>query len=223
MTVLEIAKQLNEPNTELIGKIVNAIGIERVSEYLQKTLTIEAEGGMMTRDGERQRTPGGVFFYVVKDNLSKAEQKQIFPKMPGTQPKKKVIQAVSWEDAQKIAVAINQTPGKGATVKLTLVGRPKKVAKAGEGAVVVSLQGKPPGALPKGLPVPPETGITWAVFIVNKQWNKVKDSMSQNANDSLIVEGYPLVDKNGVGIVLATNVKSKLMEIAAREEQKNSL
>lgn len=223
MTVLEIAKQLNEPNTELIGKIVNAIGIERVSEYLQKTLTIEAEGGMMTRDGERRRTPGGVFFYVVKDNLSKAEQKQIFPKMPGTQPKKKVIQAVSWEDAQKIAVAINQTPGKGATVKLTLVGRPKKVAKAGEGAVVVSLQGKPPGALPKGLPVPPETGITWAVFIVNKQWNKVKDSMSQNANDSLIVEGYPLVDKNGVGIVLATNVKSKLMEIAAREEQKNSL
>ena len=223
MTVLEIAKQLNEPNTELIGKIVNAIGIERVSEYLQKTLTIEAEGGMMTRDGERRRTPGGVFFYVVKDNLSKAEQKQIFPKMPGTQPKKKVIQAVSWEDAQKIAVAINQSPGKGATVKLTLVGRPKKVAKAGEGAVVVSLQGKPPGALPKGLPVPPETGITWAVFIVNKQWNKVKDSMSQNANDSLIVEGYPLLDKNGVGIVLATNVKSKLMEIAAREEQKNSL
>ena len=175
MTVLEIAKQLNEPNTELIGKIVNAIGIERLSEYLQKTLTIEAEGGMMTRDGERRRTPGGVFFYVVKDNLSKAEQKQIFPKMPGTQPKKKVIQAVSWEDAQKIAVAINQTPGKGATVKLTLVGRPKKVAKAGEGAVVVSLQGKPPGALPKGLPVPPETGITWAVFIVNKQWNKVKE------------------------------------------------
>ena len=219
MTVLEIAKQLNEPNTELIGKIVNAIGIERVSEYLQKTLTIEAEGGMMTRDGERRRTPGGVFFYVVKDNLSKAEQKQIFPKMPGTQPKKKVIQAVSWEDAQKIAVAINQTPGKGATVKLTLVGRPKKVAKAGEGAVVVSLQGKPPGALPKGLPVPPETNITWAVFIVNKQWNKVKDSMSQNANDSLIVEGYPLVDKNGVGIVLATNVKSKLMEQAARETQ----
>lgn len=219
MTVLEIAKQLNEPNTELIGKIVNAIGIERVSEYLQKTLTIEAESGMMTRDGERRRTPGGVFFYVVKDNLSKAEQKQIFPKMPGTQPKKKVIQAVSWEDAQKIAVAINQTPGKGATVKLTLVGRPKKVAKAGEGAVVVSLQGKPPGALPKGLPVPPETGITWAVFIVNKQWNKVKDSMSQNANDSLIVEGYPLVDKNGVGIVLATNVKSKLMEQAARETQ----
>ena len=219
MTVLEIAKQLNEPNTELIGKIVNAIGIERVNEYLQKTLTIEAESGMMTRDGERRRTPGGVFFYVVKDNLSKAEQKQIFPKMPGTQPKKKVIQAVSWEDAQKIAVAINQTPGKGATVKLTLVGRPKKVAKAGEGAVVVSLQGKPPGALPKGLPVPPETGITWAVFIVNKQWNKVKHTMSHNAKDSLIEEGYPLIDKNEVGIVLATNVKSKLMEQAARETQ----
>ena len=105
-------------------------------------------------------------------------------------------------------------------MKLTLVGRPKKVAKAGEGAVVVSLQGKPPGALPKGLPTPPETGITWAVFIANKQWNKVKDSMTTNAEDALIIEGYPLVDKNGAGVVLATNVKSKLMEIAAKAEQK---
>ncbi len=223
MTVHEIAAQLNEPNTELIEKLVNTLGIERVSDYLQKTLTIEAEGGMMTRDGERRRTPGGVFFHVVKGELSKAERKHIFPKLPGTQIKKKVIQAVSWEDAQKIAVAINQTPGKGATVKLTLVGRPKKVAKAGEGAVVVSLQGKPPGALPKGLPTPPDAGITWAVFIANKQWGKVKDSISQNVDDSLIVEGYPLVDKNGVGIVLATNVKSKLMEIAARDTQKSSL
>lgn len=215
MTTQEITEQLNEPNRELIEKIVNTIGIERVSEYLQRTLAIEAEGGMMTRDGARRRTPGGVFFYVVKGNLSKDEQKQIFPKLPGTQPKKKV-QAIIWDEAKKIAVAINQTPGKGATVKLTLVGRPKKVAKAGEGAVVVSLQGKPPGALPKGLPTPPDAGITWAVFIANRQWGKVKESISQNADDSLIVEGYPLVDKNGVGIVLATNVKSKLMEIAAR-------
>lgn len=222
MTVHEIAAQLNEPNTELIGKIVNTLGIERVSEYLQKTLTIEVEGGMMTLDGKRRRTPGGVFFHVVKGELSKTERKQIFPKLLGTQTKKKVIQAVRWEDAQKIAVAINQSPGKGATVQLTLVGRPKKVAKAGEGAVVVSLQGKPPGSLPKGLPTPPDTGITWAVFIANKQWNKVKDSMTANAEDALIVEGYPLVDKNGVGIVLATNVKSRLMEIATRETQKYS-
>jgi len=222
MTAQEIANQLQEPNTELIKKIVSVLGIERVSEYLQKTLTIEAEGGMMTIDGERRRSPGGVFFYVVKSELSKDERKQIFPKFPVTQPKKKVVQPISWEDAQKIAIAINQSPGKGATVKLTLVGRPKKVAKAGEGAVVVSLQGKPPGSLPKGLPVPPEAGITWAIFIVNKQWGKVKDSITANADDSLIVEGYPLVDKNGVGIVLATNVKSKLMEIAARDAQKTS-
>lgn len=222
MTTQEIAEQLNEPNTELIEKIVNILGMERVSEYLQKTLTIEAEGGMMTAKGDRRRSAGGVFFHLVKDGLSKAERRQIWPRLPGTQQKQKIVEALSWEEAQKIAVAINQTPGKGAIVKLTIVGRPKKVAKAGEGAVVVSLQGKPPGALPKGLPTPPDIGITWAIFIANKQWNRVKESISQNADDSLIVEGYPLVDKNGVGIVLATNVKSKLMEIAAREAQKNT-
>lgn len=219
MTVQEIAKQLNEPNTDLIEKIANTLGMERMNEYLQKTLAIEDEGGMMTRSENRRRTPGGVFFYLVKEGASKVERKQIWPRLPGTQPKK-VVQAISWDEAQKITTAMNQAPGKGASVKLTIVGRPKRVAKAGEGAVVVSLQGKPPGALPKGLPVPPDAGITWAVFIANKQWGKVKESITSNADDALIVEGYPMVDKNGIGIVLATTVKSKLQEIAVREAQK---
>jgi hypothetical protein len=81
------------------------------------------------------------------------------------------------------------------------------------------MKGKEPGSLPKGLPTPPEgSAITWAVFIVNKQWAKVSESVQNNADDQLIVEGYPVVDtKRGVGVVLASSCKSVLMDRAERE------
>ncbi len=99
-------------------------------------------------------------------------------------------------------------------MKLTLVGRPAKILKQPE-CVIVSLVGKPPSSLPKGLPaVPDNTNSTWAVFIVNKQWNKIAESM-KNAEDQLIVEGYPVI-KDGVNVLLAQSCKSLLLEKAAK-------
>lgn len=216
MTLQEIAEQLHEDNIELLKQVVDVLGEERASEYTQRALATETEGGLMTADGQRRRTPGGVFFYLVKAEISPEERQQIWTKGSGAGQAQSAIQPISWEEAKRLVVAIIQSPGKGASVKLTIVGRPRKVAKAGEGAVVVSLQGKPPGALPKGLPVPPEAGITWAVFIATKQWNKIKETITSNVEDVLIVEGYPMVDKNGVGIVLATNVRSKMQDSASR-------
>ena len=108
--------------------------------------------------------------------------------------------------------------GEAKTVKVTLVGRPQKVVGQKD-CVVVSLRGKQPPALPKGLPAVPEgAAITWAVFIANKQWNRVKESMARNDNDQLVIEGYPIVGKGGVAAVMATSCKSMLMERAQREQ-----
>lgn len=60
-----IATQLNEPNTKLIRQIIEASGPEQAQTHLAATLEIEA-GGMMTADGSRRRTPGGVFFLLAK-------------------------------------------------------------------------------------------------------------------------------------------------------------
>jgi hypothetical protein len=88
--------------------------------------------------------------------------------------------------------------------------------------VVVSLKGKEPPSLPKGLPpLPGGSAITWAVFIVHKQWNKIKASIEQYIDDQLIIEGYPLVSKNGVAALMAMNCKSVLME-RTQCEQKTS-
>jgi hypothetical protein len=124
---------------------------------------------------------------------------------------------MTWDEAKTLIVQVIKTPGEARTVKLTLIGRPQKII-AQQACVVVSLKGKEPPSLPKGLPPVPEgSTITWAVFIVNKQWNKVKASIEQNQDDQLIIEGYPLVGKNGVAAVMATNCKSVLMERAQRE------
>ena len=73
-----IADTLQERNHSLIEKIVYTIGVERTQEFLQKTLEIEAAGGQKTADGSRRRSPGGVFFYMVRTSLPQEERKQIW-------------------------------------------------------------------------------------------------------------------------------------------------
>jgi hypothetical protein len=56
------------------------------------------------------------------------------------------------------------------------------------------MQGRPPGSLPKGLPpVPNAQPLTWTVIVAIRQWNRVKDSLETNADDQLILEGYPVM------------------------------
>ncbi len=63
-------------------------GIEQALASLQETLAIEAGGGLMVSNGERRRTPGGVFFYLVRGRLSKELRRQLFPFPPKKRNKK---------------------------------------------------------------------------------------------------------------------------------------
>lgn len=225
--VEEIAHALTEKNVELIKTAVEVIGAERAQALLQQALAVEAQGGMLTSDESRRRTPGGVFFQLVRKGISKEERKAIFPVV--RPPKKKRAKAttpkaptpsITWEEAKAMIAQAIKATGDARTVKLNLVGRPLKVIQQKD-CVVASLKGKQPPALPKGLPPVPEgSAITWAVFIAHSQWAKVKASIEQNEKDALIIEGYPVVGKNGVAAVMTTNCKSVMMERAAREGKK---
>jgi hypothetical protein len=226
--VTQIAEALNESNIELLRKVVEVLGPARTAEFFQKTLEIEAAGGLMIRNGSRRRTPGGVFFQTIKDNISGAERHRIFPRpaaaadgTPGASTQAApATRPPTWEEAKALMVKALQAIAEAKTVKITLIGRPSQVTKQ-DTCVVLAMKGKPPATLPKGLPTPPaNSAITWAVFIVNKQWNRVKDSISNHADDQLIIEGYPMVDaKRGVGVVMATNCKSVYQERAQRAGQ----
>ncbi len=81
-----------------IRQIVETCGVEQARAWLQETHTIEASGGLMINNGERRRTPGGVFFYLVKGRISKELRKQLFP-FPSKKRKKKRLENSAIQEA----------------------------------------------------------------------------------------------------------------------------
>ena len=103
-------------------------------------------------------------------------------------------------------------------MKLTLIGRPGKVETRGQ-AVVFRMQGKPPGALPRGLPpAPAQPPMTWNVMVALRQWNRVKASVAAHQDDQLIIEGYPLM-QGTQHVLLAQSCISMLQQRAQKQAQ----
>lgn len=208
--VAEISEALNEDNTEQLTKAIEIIGLERAKNCLLKAVEIEKNGGMMIISGKRRRTPGGVFFYMVRTDATKDERRIIFPNLFTEK-----AQPPSWKECNIYIAKLLQQPQKGTVskVKLTLIGRPKQVAKA-KTCMVAIMEGRPaPESMPKGLPSPPNAGSSFAVFIATKQWNRVADTLKENKNDELIIEGYPIFDPaKQVTAVLAQGVTTKVIQ-----------
>jgi hypothetical protein len=105
-------------------------------------------------------------------------------------------------------------------MKLTLIGRPGKVETRGQ-AVVFRMQGKPPGALPRGLPpVPAQAPMTWTVMGALRQWNRVQDSLAARQDDQLIIEGYPLM-QGTQPVLLAQSCVSMLQQREKKQAQQS--
>ena len=79
--VKQIATALGETKPMAFGqikRIVKTIGEERALAILQQALEIEEQGGLMLPDGSRRRTPGGVFFHLVKEQTTLEERRQVW-------------------------------------------------------------------------------------------------------------------------------------------------
>ena len=74
-----LAETLQEPKKALLAKVLRTLGQERCQTIFADTLTIESTGGMLTRAGDRRRTPGGTFFHLVRQQCSKQERARLFP------------------------------------------------------------------------------------------------------------------------------------------------
>ncbi|XP_050077616.1 phosphorylated adapter RNA export protein [Anopheles maculipalpis] len=63
---IELAGKLNETHTDLMVRVVEALGKEIPLKLFKETQKIEADGGMLVMKGWRRRTPGGVFLFLLK-------------------------------------------------------------------------------------------------------------------------------------------------------------
>ena len=217
------------PAIRTITRAVDRLGPARARAVLGQALTVEAQGGLTLPDGHR-RTPGGVFFYLVRtsDAISREDKDYIFPSQGGhpkraggsgtlAVPAPAAPAPVVWTDETFRALArqLQQNPGRATTVKITVIGRPGAIVEQGQ-AVAVALMSEKVPDLPKGLPEP-AAGTRYTVFVARKQWAKVAEALAADPEDVAIIEGYAALDPRVEGIaVYATSVTTKRTQATKR-------
>ena len=221
LTVEHLAAMLQEPNVPLLQQVFVALGPDRTAALLAATLEVEAHGGMLVRNGTRRRTPGGVFFQLVRAHPTRRQRDARFPR-PAPHPSGAAPaqpQKLTWDEVQPMLEMLGTTPvGEARTIKLTLIDRPGHVEARGQ-AMVFRMQGRPPGSLPRGLPpVPATASMTWNVMAALRQWNRVKDSPATHPEDQLIIEGSPLM-QGSQHVLLAQSCVSMSQQQAQKQVQ----
>jgi hypothetical protein len=215
-----MAQALQEPNVALLSRVVKVLGPERATAFLAHALALEADGGMLTEDKRRRRTPGGVFFYLVRQGVDRKERYRIFGGGPQGTTQAPLPAMGTWEELIEAIRTFPAATGEEASVKITLIGRPATPVQTQGQTVVFQMTGKAPNNLPKGLPpLPKSPPITWTVMVGLRQWNKVKDSLAQHPDDKLIIDGYPYVEGDQ-HLVFVNGCRSMLMEKAQKEAQR---
>jgi hypothetical protein len=209
--VTTIATQLGETEPQPVGtihRIVKRLGTETALAILAETQQVEAQGGLMLPDGSRRRTPGGVFFYLVKRRISKKEQLRIF------YPLDKQRQPAQEEERHYV-------DGEVRKVKLTGVGRPGPTTMHA-GYVITTLPARTPPPLPKGLPAFPTHPTTYTLYLPTNQWQWLAEAL-EDPEDALIIEGIPTVDTKQHGIIVyVTMATTKKLQAAKRQAQQQS-
>ncbi|MGB0383669.1 MAG: hypothetical protein ACPGWR_02505, partial [Ardenticatenaceae bacterium] len=238
--VQEITEKLEEPNITLTRNVVKYMGMEKCQQYLEKAIEMEAEGGDIIKSGDRRRTPGGIFYWLVKQELTLEELKTLFPypQRPIDKERRKASRkkrkkhkkiellaqvAESWESrAEAIKeVLVSKKFGQATSIKVTMIGRPGKIRKQ-RGFVMTTMRGPERApSLPAELPKAPASKLVYLVYIGNKQWKRVAKRIT-NPEDILIIEGYLSYDKALKKMtVFGQMVTTKLIQQERRKAQKD--
>ena len=70
-------RALDERNIRLLREAVLAIGVKAAKRLLKRVVETQRDGGLATADGSRKRTPGGVFFHLLRDEMEPEAYKQL--------------------------------------------------------------------------------------------------------------------------------------------------
>jgi hypothetical protein len=230
ITAQDIAAALGERDPGALGelaRIVCVLGARRAQAFLNRTRDIETQGGLMTRDGSRRRTPGGVYLHLVKqETRGTPAYAPIFGAPPwkqGGQRSKTPRPVAVWTDEMLVAAFGHLQYGKVNQVKIVVTGRPARVEQQGL-AMIVGLRSERAPSLPRELP-PAPTGTSYAVFMARRHWAAVAPALKRDPEDILVIEGLPtLHPKFPQGVVVyASMVTTRALQRARKEAQRQEL
>jgi hypothetical protein len=194
---------------EIIERALRASDKENLLRLMDEARAMLQEGGLEAPDGSSLRKLSDIFIYLAfacipvadRQTLPRPSGHRITPRpTPPTPPKPRVE--------------------KGATIKMTIIGRPRKIDHYGEYVALTFLSGSMP-ALPQGLPPPPMAG-PFVALIAMRQWRRIENALNQ-PEDSFILEGYGAVEPQQKFMMLfVTNAMTKLQQRARAAERSHT-
>jgi RNA recognition motif-containing protein len=223
----QIAEKLGE--TELkpiqqIRRLIDFFGQEQVQKWLDETMEIEANGGLLVPDGTRRRTPGGVFFFHTRNAIEEPLRNQIFPRYYGKGLNPPNVTSAQppfqWAERGELLAALREQAGQASTVKTTVIGRPGKVDDRGQYVIITIDEVLDNKLVPKGVPRPPSLTTRYLLYVGSKQWRRVQDALRADKQDKLVAEGVPSQERSDLIVVYVTLATTIAIETARRNDQK---
>ncbi len=216
-----------------LDRVISLLGPDQAERLVAEAQALQAGPGMRTKDGSRQRTLGGIFFYLAYGRATPAQKRLLRPALL-RQPKRPrrhvdgvgAVQSapnptppmppldMPLEELAREAAAWEAGIANRALTKL--IGRPLKLQQAADGQhVAFTLPPDPLPALPKGLP-PISVATRYLVLVAASQWEAVEPALQRDPEERLLIEGYSVRHPQFEGIaVLAFNCRS-LAQVAAK-------
>jgi hypothetical protein len=220
----EIASQLEETDygpLRQVRMIVEHAGEEFARQMLKETLEIYNNGGMLTADGTRQRTKGGIYFYVAKGKLEPSLRQIIFPGYGETVKGA----ALEWDSRRELVdpIVADHAYGYMTTApRITLYGRARRIEKHDNSLLMILENTLEPVSYARGIPTPPNDPTLFAVYMGKGQYDRIEKTLRRNPKDSIVVEGTLMFDQQtGMIAVFALTVSTRFMEKKMRTGQKN--
>lgn len=191
----EVAK---EPRTH-IRRIIELCGIEDVMRWLDQAQRVYADGGMLTANGKRKRTLGGVFFYLAKQEMPEETRAVLWPpplpraERAKVEAKKQEVAAAAsilgakaappFDYAQRMELVYDLTRdqiGEATTVKITLLGRPSDVIVRRDLVIFAMENTYAPKTMPPGLPPIPSEPTKYLVYATpGERWKAKGESRKE--------------------------------------------
>jgi len=216
----ELAAQLDETEDEPRATLLRAVlrlGADATRALLADALAVEAGGGMWLGDGSRRRTPGGVFFYLLRQRAAKPDRLAIFypdytPIVPLTDDELRALlaDAPAWPRA---------TPQQA---RLRLSGRPSKIPPPDlvpeTPYVIFNLASGAAQAPPLSSDLP-SVGVTttYRVLASTAQWRKIAPALVRQPETWIGVVGLPAINPKRPGVITVRALALKLLVPRADE------
>lgn len=210
-----------------IAKLVKLIGVEYVDDLVKRTLEIEENGGMMTANGERRRTVGGVFFQLARETLSEENRDRIFNTWRHAMNKRRSKESKYpvFEFDQRAEILNNilgEPAGEVSEMRVILTGHPGEIERRQDLVITRMQYTLPDGFMfPRGVPYFPEKESTYVVYIASKHWEQVERTLKKDDTDELVVDGLAAYDHElGQMVLYSTYATTKKTQKKERRAQK---